>query len=203
MRVVADDERALVAWLPGGTQILAPTLPDGGHVRDRPLDQMFTTARVQGRMLWKGAGTLRVLRPGSPWSAWLFWRSDGTFDGWYVNLETPHRRDGHDTLSADHILDVLVEPDGTCRLKDEHELRAAVEQGRYTGAEADEIRAEAADAVAAVRAGEPPFGPADRHWQSWRPDPGWTLPELPADLRLAPTPAAPAPRLPRAEDSRY
>ncbi len=112
MRVVVDDERALIAWLPGGTEILAPTLPGGAHVRERPLEQMFTIPRVQGRMLWKGHGTLRIAQPGIPWSVWFFWRQDGGFDGWYVNLETPHLRDRDSTYSADHVLDVLVEPDG-------------------------------------------------------------------------------------------
>ncbi|MEO7061107.1 MAG: DUF402 domain-containing protein [Lapillicoccus sp.] len=203
MRVVADDDRALVAWLAGGTSILAPTLPSGRHVREGPIGEMFTAPRIQGRMLWKGRGTLRIAPTGRPWSVWMFW--DGAdFDGWYVNLETPHRRDGQHTYSADHVLDVLVAPDLTWRLKDEHELVAAVEQGRYTAAEAEAIRADGATAVEVIEHRGFPFGSADEHWRSWRPDPGWGTPGLPPELEgpAAPRPAA-YPRGLRPEDSRY
>ena len=203
MRVVRDDADGLVAWLAGGTAVLAPTLPDGAHVRTRPLEQMFRSPRVQGRMLWKGEGTLRISPTGRPWSAWLFWEG-GVFDGWYVNLETPHRREGQHTYSADHVLDVLVAPDRSCRLKDEHELAAAVGQGRYTAAEAEAIRAEARDVVAAVTARAFPFGEDDDPWQVWRPDPAWSVPGLPAELDTAPGfVAASRPRTIRPGESRY
>jgi len=204
MRVVRDDHRALIAWLPGGTPILAPTLPNGANVREAPLSEIFTTPRVQGRMLWKGRGTLRMAPTGMPWSVWFFWAEDGAFDGWYVNLETPHVRDEHSTYSSDHVLDVVVEPGRTCRLKDEDELEAAVHQGRYTAKEADAIRDEAVRAVAAVARGDFPFGPDHAHWWPWRPDPGWPQPQLPEGLRMPPAPPpASAARVVRAEDSRY
>ena len=203
MRVVRDDPLGLVAWLAGGTPVLAPTLPDGRHPRERPLAEMFTSPRVQGRMLWKGHGTLRFAPTGMPWSVWFFWGDEG-FEGWYVNLETPHLRDGHSTYSADHVLDVIVEPDRSWRLKDEHELQAAVEQGRFSAGEADGVRADAAAAVEALGRGDPPFGAPDAHWRSWRPDPAWSVPPLPAELEPAPSPVPTAyPRVPRAEDSRY
>lgn len=203
MRVVADDDRALVAWLAGGTPILAPTLPSGGHVRERPLGEMFTTPRIQGRMLWKGRGTLRIAPTGRPWSVWLFW--DGTdFDGWYVNLETPHRRSGQHTVSADHVLDVLVAPDLGWRLKDEHEVVAAVEQGRYTTTEAALIRADGDAVVEVIESRGFPFGVDEQHWQSWLPDPGWSIPGLPPELDAPPAPGPAAyPRTIRPEESRY
>ncbi|MEO9152799.1 MAG: DUF402 domain-containing protein, partial [Lapillicoccus sp.] len=153
--------------------------------------------------LWKGRGTLRIAPTGAPWSAWLFW--DGAdFDGWYVNLETPHRRAGRHTFSADHVLDVLVAPDRSWRLKDEHELVAAVDQGRYTAAEADTIRAEGQAVVEAIERRGFPFGSDEEHWQSWLPDPAWRVPGLPPELDAPPAPGpAVHPRTLRPEDSRY
>ena len=42
----------------------------------------------------------------------------------------------------------------------------------------DEIRAEGERVVAMIERWDPPF--SDR-WETWRPDPAWSLPELPAD----------------------
>lgn len=203
VRVVEDVPDRLVAWLAGGTPILAPTLVDGRPPRAAGTGAMFTAPRVQGRMLWKGGGTLRVVRPGQRWSVWLFWDGDA-FDGWYVNLEAPHRREGRHTVSTDHVLDVVVAPDRRCRLKDEDELAAAVAQGRMTADDAEAVRADADDVRRAVAAGEPPFGADDAHWATWRPDPTWPTPGLPPDLVApAPPPVRTAPRLVRPGESRY
>lgn len=203
VRVVEDGPDRLVAWLAGGTPILAPTLVDGRPPRAAGTAAVFTAPRVQGRMLWKGAGTLRIVRPGARWSVWLFW--DGAdFDGWYVNLEAPHHRDGAHTVSTDHVLDVLVGPDRRCRLKDEDELVAAVAQGRMTAEQAGEVRADADAVRRAVADGEPPFGVADAPWTRWRPDPAWATPGLPPGLVAPdPPPVRTAPRLVRPGESRY
>lgn len=70
-----------------------------------------------------------------PWSVWLFWDDEWTFDGWYVNLEALHRREGRDLFSSDHVLDVWIDADGGIQIKDEDELEAAVEQGLLSAAE--------------------------------------------------------------------
>jgi predicted RNA-binding protein associated with RNAse of E/G family len=97
-----------------------------------------------------------------------------------VNLEAPHRREGRDLISSDHVLDVWIAADGEVRMKDEDELEAAVAQGLFTAEEGRRIEADAAAAVRAFRAGAFPF---DEPWQEWRPDPGWKRPVLPAGAR--------------------
>lgn len=178
--VVRDDAEALVAWIAPGTPVARPERPDGRSMRDAPIEEMFTAPRVQRWGTWFGHGNLRYAPTGKPWSVWLFWDDDGRFDGWYVNLEDPHVRDDRNLWTRDHVLDVVVEPDGRWSLKDEHELVAAVEQGRYTQDEADRIHAAARAAIAEVEAWAPPYG---GDWASFRPDPAWPLPSLPPDLQ--------------------
>jgi len=60
----------------------------------------------------------------------------------------------------------------------ENELADAVRVGVLTQQYADEIRAEGERVVAMIERWDPPF--SDR-WEAWRPDPAWSLPELPTD----------------------
>ena len=199
MRVVRDDERGLVAWLAPGTVHLTKRYADGSDLRDVPMGERFLrdAQRVQARTRWRGAGILRIAPAGLPWSVWLFWDvadDDGAsidptdpaaydrweFDGWYVNLETAHRRAGHDTFTGDHVLDLWIEADGTVNVKDADELLAAVEQGRTSAEEAAAIRLNGDHGRASFAARDWPF--ADE-WTRWRPDPTWTTPGLRDDER--------------------
>lgn len=178
--VVRDDADALVAWVAPGTPVAVPVRPDGRTMREAPIEEMFTSRRVQSFGTWRGQGNIRYAPTGRPWSVWLFWHADGRFSEWYVNLEDPHVRDGRNVWTSDHVLDVEVEPDGRVSFKDEHELVAAVEQGRYTPEQAERFHADAREAIAVVEAWGPPYC---EDWAAFRPDPAWPLPELPPDVR--------------------
>jgi uncharacterized protein len=175
MTVVRDDADALVAWLQVGTLGLTTVRSDGRDLRaDR--DTMFTAERVEVARAWTDSHNLRIHEPGRHWSTWLFFDgATGEFEGWYCNIEEPHLRDDTATYSFDHVLDVWVEPDGAFERKDEDELVLAVEQGRYTQAEADDITAVADEIEDVVRAWGPPFCDG---WETFRPDPGWPVPTL-------------------------
>jgi hypothetical protein len=128
----------------------SPPRRPAARTRDAPLTEIFTTRRVQGPNALEGVGnaarrrrTLRVAPTGVPWSVRFFCDQDGAFDVWDVNLETPHVRDADNTHSADHVLNVLVQPDRTCPAQGRARAEGAVQQGRYTAEEADAIRAEA------------------------------------------------------------
>ena len=112
--------------------------------------------------------TLRVARPGDPWSTLLFFDEHGGHVAWYVNFERPLVRTpfGFDTL--DHKLDLVVSPDRELRWKDEHELEEAARAGVV---DAREVRAAGRRVLA-----DPPWPTG---WEDWRPDPGSTPPELP------------------------
>ncbi len=195
MRVVRDDERGLVAWLAPGTPQLTKRYADGSDLRDVPLGDRYVREphRVQARSRWRGAGILRVAPAGSPWSVWLFWdvpeghepanpaaHDAWEFAGWYVNLETVHRRAGHDTFTGDHVLDLWIEADGTVHVKDADELVEAERAGRLTAEQAAAIRLNAEHGRASFLAGDWPF---DDAWTRWRPDATWTTPDLSTDER--------------------
>jgi hypothetical protein len=177
--VVRDDHRGLVAWLAPGTEVVKAVLPDGRPPRSAPPDVAFSLPRVSARGRWQGPGILRIAPSGVPWSVWLFWDDGWAFEGWYLNLEARHRREGRDLFSSDHVLDVWITADGSVRMKDEDELRAAVEQGFFTEEEARQIEDDAGAALETFHDGAFPF--ADE-WRDWRPRPEWERPGLPAGL---------------------
>lgn len=185
LRVVRDDERGLVAWLPSGSEQLASVPTGGGSLRDLPLEQRFSASRTMRRRTWRGPGVLRVAPTGRPWSVWYFTdEADGSFSGHYVNLELPHRRPANAARvhSRDLILDLWVE-DGETWLKDADELAAAVRSGRYS----EEQGALVHDLAELARAEliDPRAWPLDEDWESWRPPVGWDEPlSLPASLAL-------------------
>lgn len=176
MTVVRDDADGLVAWMPAGTPVTFVERADGRGLRADPTT-MFTAPRRQVTSTWKDFDILRIAPTGRPWTVWLFWKAGAhDFEGYYVNLETRHRRDLSNVYTTDHVLDLDVEADGSWRRKDEDELVLAVEQGRYTAAEAELLHRDLEDAEAAVRAWGSPFCDG---WDTFRPDPSWPLPELP------------------------
>jgi hypothetical protein len=184
MTVVQDDEDALVAWLAPGTPLIKPVLLDGRDTRKAGPVAMFTADRVLKLDVWYGTGILKVSPVGKRWSVWHFWEEDGSFAGWYVNLEAEHRRDvaARRTTTADHVLDLWINPDRSIEWKDEDELEGAVEAGRFTAAEAEQITADAHAAIKEIEAWTAPFS---EDWPNWRPDPHLRLPEAPTGYDVA------------------
>lgn len=174
-RVIRDDERGLVVWIPSGSERLDSVPADGGHTRDVPLEERFRAAWMIRESAWKGPGLVRVAPTGRPWSIWFFRKADGTPDGAYVNLELPHRRplDGdRGIFTRDIILDLWVDAEHAGSediwLKDADELVAAVEQGRFTAAQAEAVRAIAYHAAQEfIVEGS---WPLDEGWAEWVPD---------------------------------
>jgi len=177
--VVKSDSQALVAWLAPESLVLKTVLDTGEDTRSAPLAERFTRDKSIARVMWRGEGILLVAPTGMPWSVWLFWEPGWQFAGWYINLETPVTREGPNVYSEDHVLDVWVTPDRVCHRKDEDELEAAVEQGRFSVEDAALITRNAGLAEEAVAAWESPFADG---WEGWRPDPAWTLPPLPEGI---------------------
>ncbi len=179
MRVVRDDADGLVGWLAPRAPLLRTVLADGRDLRSLPIGRArFTASRAVRRDVWRGPGILKVAPTGVPWSVWLFWDATGAFRNWYVNLERVHMRDDQNVYTRDHVLDVVVRPDRSVTWKDDDELAAAVDAGRFTAGQAEEFRSHAREVEALVARWGSPFCDG---WESWRPDSAWSVGSLPPD----------------------
>lgn len=132
-------------------------------------DDLFGEWKYEERILQRGQ--LRVTRRDEPFSVFLFTNHDGTFRGWYVNLERPQVRSAVGFDYEDELLDVWVALGNEPELLDEDELDEAVELGFVSTERAAAIRATAEQVLA-----EPPWPTG---WEDWRPEPGWQQPVLP------------------------
>ncbi len=127
--------------------------------------------------VWTDNHVLQLIRPGEPRSTWLIWRGgDWAFRGYYVNLQAPLQRTplGFDT--ADYLLDLVVAPDLEWSWKDAEEVAIAREHGFVAPAILDRMEAEGERAIRDIGARAWPFNAG---YESWRPDPAWTIPALP------------------------
>jgi hypothetical protein len=179
LRTIADDGHELVAWIPIGTKIVGSRLADGRRMREVPVGQRFRIPRVPVPDVWRDQVNLRLITEDRWSSIWWFFEPDGTFLGWYVNLEIPLGRSAHGPDRIDGVLDLVVAPDRSWRWKDEDEALAAVEAGRLTGEQLDRLRTEGERLAALAEAGAYPF---DGSWTTFRPEPG-EPPELPDEFR--------------------
>jgi Protein of unknown function (DUF402) len=175
-RVVRDEGDFAVLWFPQGTRWKAPTTPPG-----RPLEQnrgeRLATCALSGDWVFRDAewdvDTLVLVREGDCHALWVSWLPSGEHWGWYVNLQLPFRRTTLGFETMDLVLDLIVDPDGSWRWKDEDELATWVARGVFEPELAERIRAEGESVLARA--------PWPTGWEEWRPDPAWELPELPDD----------------------
>jgi hypothetical protein len=123
-------------------------------------------------------GILSFAWPGVAHAVLLFFDpGNGELLRWYINLQEPVRRTAIGFDYLDHVLDIVVAPDlSSWKLKDKDELDEAVRRGIFTVAQATAIREESERAFRRFLNRASPF---DRDWSTWRPDPGWPIPELP------------------------
>lgn len=183
LRVVEDAGPYVACWLAAGTEIMDPALPDGRAPRLGTVDEWFAGPLGTRRRPWTGVGILKLVPRQGAHTVWLFHEADGTFLGWYVNLEAPHRWTARGPDTTDLLLDVWVAPDRTWSWKDAGELDAAVALGAVSEAERDGAYREAERVLVALA--DPAALPFADRWTTWRPDPAWTPLALPEDWDAA------------------
>jgi hypothetical protein len=154
--VVEDGPHRTILWLPPNSTFGIGT-------------DLFGDWTYELRSL--GRGQLRITEKGNPFSVFLFRNDDGSFRGWYVNLERNRRRTELGFDYEDDLLDVWIPVDGEPELLDEDELEEAVRLEFVSPEVAAEIR-ETADWILARR-------PWPTGLEDWEPPAGWQLPQLP------------------------
>lgn len=182
-RVVRDDERGLLLWVAQRSPLRWLRTADGRSLHEVPFAEWITTPKRLMVGEWHGPGILILHPPDAAHSVWWFWRPDGSFASWYINLERAPAR-WHDGQLAgidtvDYDLDVVANPDGSWEWKDEHEfVERQAFPDHYWVDDPDAVRAEGERAVKLFEARSFPF---DGSWCDFRPDPAWTVPaDLPA-----------------------
>lgn len=123
--------------------------------------------RITRDVTWTRHHTLRIMFPGQNHSVWLFWNeTDFEFTGWYVNIEAPYTRTAIGLDTRDFELDVVVDTDFNCRLKDEVDLKIRASSGIYSEQGIRLIRAAADRAIQQIERRDAPF---NEDWPLWRP----------------------------------
>jgi uncharacterized protein len=156
-RIVEESTETIALWIPAGS---AAKVPDGGLRIPGDDWELVDTEPSRDQIC--------IARPGRAYSVYVFWTDSWELDHWYGNFERPLRRTlvGFDTF--DEKLDLIVQPNGSYRWKDEDELEQAAAAGLLDDAA---VRAEAQRVLE-----EWPFPTG---WEDWRPDPSWPVPQLP------------------------
>lgn len=127
---------------------------------------------------------LTILTPGASHAVTaMFHGGGGPFICWYVDLQEPFRRVPDGIVTCDQQLDIVIGPDGRWRWKDEDHLARSVELGWIPDTRARALRREGEEVIAALKRGDAPFS---EPWPSWRADPNWPIPELPANWASVP-----------------
>jgi hypothetical protein len=155
-RVVADDGELFVLYLAPGTDgVWMGRNPDGSYL------EPWVRGDPPQPHVWRENHLLSLTRHGDAHSLWLFWDEAWEFRCWYVQLQAPMIETSEGLETTDHALDVLVEPDGTWRWKDEDDFAEAQARGVFTPEEAAAVRAEGERVIAAR--------PWPTGWEDWRP----------------------------------
>jgi len=179
VRVVADEPSHTALYLaPGSLRKVHATVDGGPLPRAIPFLQREKMIGGLRDFTWTDRHVLMVQEPDRMSSIWFWWHEQTwDFIGAYVNLQAPLQRTGVGFDTADYLLDVVVHPDLTWEWKDEDEFAEAQGAGILTPELCDAIRAEGERAIADIEARRWPF---DARYETWRPDPAWTVPALPA-----------------------
>ncbi|WP_198676397.1 DUF402 domain-containing protein [Kribbella monticola] len=120
-----------------------------------------------------------TFRTRGAWSSINLGWSGPDFAGWYVNFELPYDETQYGLRTMDLVLDLLVDPAGNPQLKDQDDYAQAVARG-ILDVPVD-LEEEAARVLRELGRRRGPFDPS---WIDWRPDPSWSTPVLPPELRL-------------------
>jgi len=178
VRVVHDGDDYIALYLAVGTPIKGQATRDGKRLT-REISFIERERMIGGfaDWTWTTNHVLMLHQPGRMSTVMLFWRDpDWELRNWYGNIQAPLKRTAIGFDTADYLLDVWIDPDLSWSWKDEDEWELAREHGLIDPDMLDEVRREGERIIAEVEARTWPFNAG---FESWRPDPAWTVPALP------------------------
>lgn len=169
--VVEDTGDRLVTYIPSGAQM--------GFPKPHPLGEHPWKARGHDR--WTGHGALTIVRAGEPWQTTVFWTGpEREFECWYIDVIAPIQRFEGGIDGSDQELDLVIGPDGTVEEKDVELFEQEVLDGRFSEAQAEQIRANFERVKGLVSANGVLV---EHHWAHWEPPAEWGPLDLPDDWR--------------------
>jgi hypothetical protein len=185
--VVEDSDELVALYVAMDTPAKVALRNDGSRIpRSLPYAEREAIPWRLGDGAWFGSSVLWITRPGERFALGCFWEGEERqFAGYYLNLQASLVRHDLGFDTEDHVLDVQFWPDSSWNWKDEDEFAEAIQLGRFTLDEANDIRETALAVIDAWNARAWPF---DRDWSAWQPDDGWEIPAFPAnwDTRSSP-----------------
>jgi hypothetical protein len=180
VRVVEDDQLRTVLFLAAGTPIKAQATRDGQRIkRSTPFVERERMVGGLADDVWTHTNVLMLHEPHRLGAVWLFFaEADWSFQGYYVNLQAPLEASAAGFDTEDYLLDIVVAPDLSWRWKDEDEFAIAIEHELISPVLLHAVRAEGRRFIEEVEARQWPFG---QGLETWRPEPEWEVPALPAN----------------------
>lgn len=176
-RVVADDEHGLRLWVDAGSATMRRVRLDGSPTRTLSIRDELTTPTMLAPADWRPYRSLMWMPTNAAHSIWWSWTPDGSFAGYYINLEAPIRRWPGGIDVNDHALDLLIAADGTRHWKDEDEFTTQTDDPLFWNTDtAAHIRDEGNRLLTKYTSGLFPF---DGTWLDFQPDPSWPPTPLP------------------------
>ncbi|HEU0164300.1 MAG TPA: DUF402 domain-containing protein [Thermomicrobiales bacterium] len=175
---VVEDEPSYVAlyYGPGSPRVVHATVEGEPLPREIPFLEREKLIGGLRRITWTDRHVLQIQAPDRMSAVLLWWDENWQFLGYYVNLQASLFRTTFGFDTADYLLDIVVSPDLAWEWKDEEEFALARLHDILAPELADAIRAEGERAIGDIEARRWPF---DGSFESWRPDPSWSIPDLP------------------------
>jgi hypothetical protein len=183
MLVVKDtEEETALAIVPGSECMMPEGYINGKHGEPREWkrweDYKNNNWNMQ-KFIWHTNCLLGLLVPGKYYATIYFWHGEtNQFLCYYVNFQLPFWRSecGFDTLDLE--LDIVMEPGGAWRWKDEDDYRKGIESGVILPEWVNGIELAKIDVLGKMERKHYPF---DGKWLDWKPDANWATPKLPAN----------------------
>ena len=179
LTVVEDTPQRLLLWIPEGTvrkvPVTPPTRPDPPTPQARTIENLHHCDWALKDHV-SGVSCLWILHPDAWHAIWVSWSEPGIHLGWYVNFQRPFSRTDKGIEAMDLMLDIVVYPDMSWRWKDDEEFDEIANRNIFEESTVTKVREVAAKVIDGIEAKAAPFS---EPWESWIPDPRWSVPVLP------------------------